>query len=587
MVRKNQVILLHGNKDFKSNKPSDFVKGELAIEHGSNDAKLFTLNDANEVVTFVSEAVVDAKVKVATDAASTNAGAITTINGKLEIIQGTEATDGSIAKALKDAKEYANGLATNYDAAGAADAAKSAVIGQSGDASTVDTIYGAKKYADEKAGAAQSAGEGAAANALKDAKEYADSLVKKDGVNLFDDKGAADAAKSDVIGQSGDAKTANTIYGAKKYADEVAAAAQTAGEGAAANALKDAKEYADSLVKDTNGVNLFDDKGAADAAKSDVIGQSGDASTVDTIYGAKKYADEAVATLGTEIDGEIEAIEGNIETLQTAVGKDGEEPSGLYKKIADAQAAATSVVSSTSDAIIVTKDETAEDGHVEYKLSLEGIATDSALSTLQGKVETLIGKTDSNKSVRTIVKEEIDVQLDPEGLNEAFDTLTTVAEYIAEHKEEVNAVDGILARISNIETDITDNVKENITTNASAIETLQGKDSDTKESVSIVGAKKYADSLVKDTNGVNLFDDKGAADAAKSDVIGQSGDASTVDTIYGAKKYADEQAGKVQTSLNSVAENYIKTITDAKGNTFSATNNIVNLSTMVIDCGEY
>ena len=528
MARKNQVILLHGNKNFKENKPSDFVKGELAIEHGSSDAKLFTLNDANEVVTFVSETVVDAKVKVATDAASTNASGITAINGVLEIIQGTEATDGSIAKALKDAKEYASGLADNYDAAGAANKVKEDVIGKLGDASTADTIYGAKKYAEEKAGAAQSAGIGAAGTAESNAKKYADSLVfNEDKTVKFDDKGAANAAKIAVIGESTDASGATTIYGAKKYADEVA----------------------------TSKISSFK----------------------------------------TQIDGEIEAIEGDIETLQTAVGaeaKDDKPATGLYKKIADAQAAATSVVSSTDTAIKVTP-ETATDGHVEYKLSLVGIATTSGLTALQQQVETLIGN-DKETSVRNIVKGEIDAQLDPSGMTEAFDTLTTVAEYIAEHKEEVTGTTGILARISSIEDDIEQNVKTGITTNAGAIETLQGKSGDTKDSVSIVGAKKYADSLVKNANGENLFDDKGAANAAKIAVIGESTDASGATTIYGAKKYAKEvaaeEAGKVQTNLNGIAENYIKTVRDAAGNTFNvtdATNNIVDLSTMVIDCGEY
>lgn len=55
---------------------------------------------------------------------------------------------GSAAKALTDAKTYADGLAKNYDAAGAAAAVKTEVIGSNGDAADKDTIYGAKKYAD-------------------------------------------------------------------------------------------------------------------------------------------------------------------------------------------------------------------------------------------------------------------------------------------------------------------------------------------------------------------------------------------------------------------------------------------------------
>lgn len=47
-----------------------------------------------------------------------------------------------------------------YDVAGAAAGVQTALTGTAADASTVDTIYGAKKYADEKATAAQTAAEG-------------------------------------------------------------------------------------------------------------------------------------------------------------------------------------------------------------------------------------------------------------------------------------------------------------------------------------------------------------------------------------------------------------------------------------------
>lgn len=91
---------------------------------------------------------------------------------------------------------------TAFDAAGAADAAKTSVIGTSGDQSNSDTVYGAKKYAEEKSAAAQSA-------ATTASNEYTDNTVG--------------AAKTELIGDNSGV-TANTIKGgvaeAKNYTDE-------------------------------------------------------------------------------------------------------------------------------------------------------------------------------------------------------------------------------------------------------------------------------------------------------------------------------------------------------------------------------
>ena len=60
------------------------------------------LADAKDVKTYVDDAIRGAQNALQAD--------IDTINGKLNIIQGEETVDGSINKALKDAKEYANDL---------------------------------------------------------------------------------------------------------------------------------------------------------------------------------------------------------------------------------------------------------------------------------------------------------------------------------------------------------------------------------------------------------------------------------------------------------------------------------------------
>lgn len=84
------------------------------------------------------------------------------------------------------------------------------------------------------------------------ANEYIASIKQEDGKIVatkgtfnFDEAGAAATAKSEVIGASGDASSANTIYGAKKYADEKAAAAESV-----------AKSYADGLVAEGSALEL-------------------------------------------------------------------------------------------------------------------------------------------------------------------------------------------------------------------------------------------------------------------------------------------------------------------------------------------
>lgn len=89
-------------------------------------------------------------------------------NSRLNTLEGAANVTGSVAKAVSDsqttligdstndtaasntingAKKYADSLAGNYDATGAAATAKSEVIGSSSDAGSADTVNGAKAYA--------------------------------------------------------------------------------------------------------------------------------------------------------------------------------------------------------------------------------------------------------------------------------------------------------------------------------------------------------------------------------------------------------------------------------------------------------
>lgn len=102
---------------------NDVVSGDKTrFEAKYADGKL-TIKPVTAKVASDTEGLADAKdVKSYVDAAVRGAttdlqGKIDTINGKIDVINGDATTAGSIKKALKDAKEYADGLNTTATAA--------------------------------------------------------------------------------------------------------------------------------------------------------------------------------------------------------------------------------------------------------------------------------------------------------------------------------------------------------------------------------------------------------------------------------------------------------------------------------------
>lgn len=138
------------------------VSGEVSVKIDSESEDFLSVSSNGVKVSGVQDAI-DAAVEALDANVSQTAGAdglalsITEVAGKITAIS------GSIA-------------AETYDAYGSA----AAVLGESTDAATANTVYGAKAYADAK--------------------------------------------KADVIGESTDAASANTIYGAKAYANAAIAA---------------------------------------------------------------------------------------------------------------------------------------------------------------------------------------------------------------------------------------------------------------------------------------------------------------------------------------------------------------------------
>lgn len=101
----------------------DVISGNAEHFTVNYNEKKLTITPVITTVTSDKVGLADAKdVKSYVDAAVNGAttdlqGKIDTINGKLDVIQGEDNVDGSIKKALKDAKEYADGLNTTTTAA--------------------------------------------------------------------------------------------------------------------------------------------------------------------------------------------------------------------------------------------------------------------------------------------------------------------------------------------------------------------------------------------------------------------------------------------------------------------------------------
>ena len=133
----------------------------------------------------------------------------------------------------------------------------------------------------------------------------------------------------------------------------------------------------------------------------------------------------------------------------------------LWSKVKSAVASGVSQVSINSNAAgafpgftmqTIVHNSEGEDGHVEYRLSLTDVqsasalrtilddyVTDGDISTLEGKINALVGS-DTAKSARVIAREELAAQLIPLNAQEALDTLQEIADWIQNHPGEVTAM---------------------------------------------------------------------------------------------------------------------------------------------------
>jgi hypothetical protein len=244
---------------------------ELSGRLNNVEGKMSLINSIQSTLTSTIGTAQEAKVK-----ANSALESIATINTTIEELQAADTTIEANAKAYADslagnydasgaaaaaesaAKAYADGLASNYDAAGSASAAEAAAKAYAdgikadllGDdlADTFNTLKDVQDWVDTHGVEATNLSTALAAETK--AREEADTALSS-RIKAYEDVAATYATKSEVEAVSAVADAAQT-------ADEVASAIDTKiaaldlantydAKGAAADALTAAKAYADSL----------------------------------------------------------------------------------------------------------------------------------------------------------------------------------------------------------------------------------------------------------------------------------------------------------------------------------------------------
>lgn len=377
--------------------------------------------------------------------------------------------DGDVAKwnaAEQNAKDFATGLDN---------AMKSRVEALE----AIDHDHSNKTVLDGITEAKVTAWDAAEGNAKAYAKEYADDLAGN-----YDVAGAAATAKTELIGTDADTKEANTIKGAKAYADQVLVDAKAYADTAEADALAAAKEHANGLNTAMNTrVEALEaiDHSHANAEELDKIAV-GDKAKWDAMeQNAKDYADG----LDEVMDGRVAALEAKF------TGDD---------SVADQIAAAVAAEAKLRDDADKALDEKISDNDAEI-LALQG----------------LVGETKVSEAIATAVAAEAEIARAAEKANaDAIDAIE--ADYLkASDKTElegkiksntdaialltngvdekvVDGVNDLIAYVAEHGTEVT-GMKADIKQNADDIDALEGRMDTAEGAIALKAAQADLEAL--------------------------------------------------------------------------------------------
>jgi len=416
-------------------------------------------------------------------------GRLDTAEGKLDTLTGADTVDGSVAKALKDAKAYA-------------DTKKTEVIGDASSTKDSDTIKGAKLFATDAASAAKSGAEATADAALTAYKsEMTTALAGKQDViaeNTYDAYGAAADVKTYV---DGDFKTA--IQG---YADQAEA---------------DAKAYSDGKL--STAVSTIN---AKDEDQDTEIGKKLDKTTYEAYIAGKEMSDEALKGYADGVAGtaKSEAIaaaktktEGQISTLVTS-GQVKTNTDAIAQNKADIAAMDTAYKKAVSDEAQARDDaDKALDARLDkvetFFATAEGETLDTALDTLVEIQEYLNG---DGSATGGIIERVAQAETDIDNLEKEFNT----------DAGRVKVAEGKISALEARATDIEKDVDTKLATETFTTWKTDHED-DHAGTATAITAEIAAAVLVEENA-------RKAADKSITDAIGTSADGKDVATVYGA-----------------------------------------------------
>lgn len=416
-------------------------------------------------VTFSSNIVVDADYSTVKANANNSAAAwntflgnpssITTPSPKLSEL----ATTSAVTSAIATAKGEAIAKAGELDAAleskittayqGADTTLKNTLIGAKGNASDADTIYGAKKYTDEKAGAALTA-----ANNAQSAAEAAQST--------------ADTAKAN-------AATAQT---AAEAADAKAVTAQNTANELKTDTIPGLKSSLESKI--TANTNLIN------STKDALIGGSTDTKDSNSIKGAKLYAKDLTDNITTRIDS---IVSGGV----------------AFKGVVSAMPSNPK----NGDLVIIGKEGGITVGSVTYKKDYEYIYSEGAWYELgdSDKNAKAIAAVESkaNTNASAIQRVEKEYKAADTTINQSIETLSNAAvkKITGGNSTYVTVTASTKDSNGNVTLTVSDSIAATFDTQSSvntkistAKSDLIGNDKNGSDANTIYGAKAHATSLV-------------------------------------------------------------------------------------------